>query len=537
MSTRVQPFVPSRQYERRRWHFKSLLPLLLLFGLAKLLLQSTITLLSIHAGYGIFRDELYYLVCGRRLAAGYVDQPPLVALQARLAELLFGYHHLVAFRLLPALAGVLTVVLTGLIASALGGTRRAAALAMLFVLTTPVFLATQSFLSMNAWEPLFWMAAVLAVLRLLAVPEATGWWLLLGAGAGLALENKASAIFLIAALLAALLCTPARHLLARRGFLLAAGITVLLALPNLAWQFAHHFPTLEWLRDVRHSNKDVVLSPLQFVWAQVLILSPFHLLAWLPGVAWLLFGRTARPWRAAGVLYLFFLAIMLALHAKDYYLAPIYPLYFAAGAVFWTEWASASDTHSGVRNGLVAAYAVVVTLAIALTAPFAVPVLSPADFVRYTRILHFEPTDSEQHDGSNFPEFFADHLGWQSLADSVSSVYHRLPPDQQRQTGILTANYGQASAINVLGRPLGLPAAISGHQAYWMWGPHGYTGREMIVVTDAPLAGMLRFYRSCTVADHQTNPYAMPWEQRFIYVCHDRLQPYSADWAQEKYYR
>ena len=534
MSTRVEP-LPYRltQREPRRWRVKPLLPLLLFFGSLKLLLQSGITLLSVHAGYGIHRDELYYLVCGHRLALGYVDQPPLVALQARLAELLFGYHNLVAFRLLPAFAGALTVMLTGLLASALGGTRRAAALAMLFVLTTPVFLATQSFLSMNAWEPVFWMAAVLAVLRLLAVPEATGWWFLLGASAGLALENKASAIFLIAALLLALAATPARRLLRRRGFLLAVGVTVLLALPNLWWQFAHGFPTLEWLEDVRHSNKDVVLSPLQFFWAQVLILSPFQLLAWLPGLAWLLFGRTARPWRAAGVLYLFFIALMMALHAKDYYVAPIYPLYFAAGAVFWIEWAA----RSAVRNGLVAAYATVVTLALVLTAPFAVPVLSPADFVRYTRVVHFEPKDSEQHDGSTFPEFFADHLGWQSLADQVSRVYHALPPAQQRQTGIITANYGQASAINILGRPLGLPVAISGHQAYWMWGPHGYTGKEMIVVTDAPLADMLRFYRSCTVAGHQTSLYAMPWEQRFLYVCHDRFQPYAADWKQEKYYR
>ncbi len=534
MSTRVEPFVPGRPAEHGpRRYFQSLLPLLLLFGLAKLLLQSAITLLSVHAGYGIHRDELYYLVCGHRLAFGYVDQPPLVALQARLAELLFGYHHLVLFRLLPALAGALTVMLTGLLAIALGGTRRAAALAMLFVLTTPVFLATQSFVSMNAWEPVFWMAAVLAVLRLLAVPEAAGWWLLLGASAGLALENKASAIFLIAALLLALAATPARRLLRTRGFLLAVGVTVLLALPNLGWQFAHHFPTLEWLRDVRHSNKDVVLSPLQFFWAQVLMLSPFQLLAWLPGVAWLLFGRTARPWRSAGLLYLFFIAIMMALHAKDYYEAPIYPLYFAAGAVFWTEWASGSRP----RHALVGAYAIFVTLAITLTAPFAVPVLSPGDFVRYTRVLHFEPKDSEQHDGSSFPEFFADHLGWQSLADAVSRVYHALPPSEQRMTGIIAANYGQASAINILGRPLGLPAAISGHQNYWMWGPHGYTGKEMIVVTDAPLAAMLHYYRSCTVADHQTSLYAMPWEQRFIYVCRDRFQSYAADWTQEKYYR
>ena len=220
MSTRVQPYISSALPDRASSAARagSILPLLVLFGAAKLLLQAAITLLSIHAGYGIYRDELYYLECGRRLAAGYVDQPPLVALQARIAELVFGYHHLLGFRLLPALAGAFTVMLTGLLASALGGNRKAAALAMLSVLTVPVLLATQSFLSMNAWDPVFWMAAVLAVLRLLAVPEARRWWVLLGTSAGLGLENKASALFLIAALLLALAATPARHLLRRRGF-------------------------------------------------------------------------------------------------------------------------------------------------------------------------------------------------------------------------------------------------------------------------------------------------------------------------------
>jgi hypothetical protein len=534
MSARVDTAVAvqTAKQETDSW-LGSLPSLLILFAVAKLGLQLGITFLSTHAGYGIFRDELYYLVCGHRLAAGYVDQPPLAALQARVAELLFGYRHLWAFRLLPALAGALMVALTGLLAHAMGGSRKAAALAMLSVLTVPVYLATQSFVSMNAWDPVFWMAAALALLRLLAAPQATGWWLLLGGGAGLALENKASAVFLIAALLLAVAATPARRLLRTRGFLLAVGFTVLLALPNLLWQATHGFPTWEWLHDVQHSDKDVLLLPPQFLLEQVLMLSPLHLLVWLPGVAWLLFSRRSRPWRSAGVLYLFFLAIMMALHAKDYYLAPVYPLLFAAGAVFWTNWAGCS----AARKGVVAGYAALMTLSVVITAPMAVPVLSPANFVRYTRILHFAPIDSEQHPGSAFPEFFADHLGWQSLADSVSRVYHALPLGEQQQTGIITGNYGQASAINILGRPLGLPVAISGHQNYWLWGPNGYTGKIMIVVTDEPLADLLHAYRSCTVADRQTSRYAMPWEQRYIYVCRDRFQPFSATWNQQKYYR
>ncbi len=524
---------PIPEGRRGRNSESSTLPLFFLFGVLKMLLQGGLTLLSVHAGYGIFRDELYYLVCARRLALGYVDQPPLVAVQALLADAMFGHEHLLLFRLLPSLAGALTVVLTGLIAQALGGSRRAVILSMLVMLTVPAFLATQSFLSMNAWDPVFWMMAVLAMLRLPAVPGATGWWLLLGAGAGLGLENKASAIFLIAAMLLGLALTPARYLLRQRGFLLAVGVTLLLALPNLLWQATHGWATWEWLKDVQHSDKDVVLPPARFLLAQVLLFSPFNLIVWLPGALWLLLGRTARPWRAAGALYWIFLLGMLLLHAKDYYLAPVYPLVFAAGAVFWTEWAEGSRLRSRAVSAAVAALVLVMPLNVL----FAVPVLRPEVFQRVARGLHFQPMESEQHPASALPEFYADQLGWQELADDVSRVYRALPPAEQRETGIFAANYGQASAINVLGRPLGLPTAISGHQNYWLWGPDGYSGREMIVIATVPVAEVQKLYARCTVASEERNPFLMPWEQRSIYVCYDRKERFAATWDAQKLYR
>jgi hypothetical protein len=428
---------------------------------------------------------------------------------------------------------VLTVVLTGLLAQALGGNRRAAALAMLAVLTAPVYIATQSFLSMNAWDPVFWMGAVLAMLYLVVNPTALRWWTLLGISAGLGLENKMSAIFLIAAMLIALAATPARRLYRQPGFLLAVGLTVLLVLPNLWWQITNGWPTLEWLRDVQHSDKDVVLSPARFLLAQILMLSPMHILLWVPGVAWLMLARVARPWRSAGVMYLVFLGIMMTLHAKDYYVAPIYPVCFAAGAVCWTQWATRSRALGWALGG----YAALLTVFVALSAPFAVPVLSPQTFMRYAAFMHFEPIESEQHRATLLPEFFGDQLEWTQLVDTVAQVYHALPAAQQAQTGIFASNYGQASDINIAGRSQGLPVAISGHQNYWLWGDHGYTGKEMIVITPDEPAAMQKYYRSCDVAAHQTSPYTMPWEQRYIYVCHDRLVPYARDWAAVKLYR
>jgi len=70
------------------------------------------TTLAIHlfanGHYGIFRDEMYFIVCGWRPDWGYVDQPPLIPLLAATAHALFG-GWLVGFRLLPALMMAATV--------------------------------------------------------------------------------------------------------------------------------------------------------------------------------------------------------------------------------------------------------------------------------------------------------------------------------------------------------------------------------------------------------------------------------------------
>src|SRR5271170_2953124 len=106
--------------------------------------------------YGFFRDELYYMACGEHLAWGYVDQPPFIALVAWFARHLFG-PSLVSMRLFPILAGAAVVFITGLLARELGGGRLAQLLSATAVLFAPADLAFDSFLSMNAFEPLFWL--------------------------------------------------------------------------------------------------------------------------------------------------------------------------------------------------------------------------------------------------------------------------------------------------------------------------------------------------------------------------------------------
>ncbi|MGA7523760.1 MAG: glycosyltransferase family 39 protein [Acidobacteriaceae bacterium] len=540
--------IPQNTATTTREHsFRRFLWICLAFAGLKLAIQVVGNILAQHAGYGIFRDEMYYLILGRHLAFGYVDEPPLVALQARVSELLFGYRHMWSLRLISALAGAATVFLTGAIVWALGGRRVAAALAMLGVTVAGVYLGLDSFLSMNSFDPVFWMLCILALIRITAehgIPDRENfvrfWWIVLGISAGLGFENKDSIVFFLIAALIALLLTPQRRILASRWFAVAMALIVAIALPNLLWQIHYHFPTLEWLVDVSHSNKDVKLPPLAFLGGQIMMLTPWTAGLWITGIVWLLAARRTRPFLFLGVLYLVFLALMMALHAKDYYLAPIYPVYFAAGAMCWLPAPAPDRTPAGrgspLRATLVSAYALLLCVGFVLTVPFSIPVLPPRQMVAWMKTMHYQPTETENHAPTVLPQFYADRFGWHEMVEKVAQVYNALPPQERAITGILTGNYGEASAINLFGPKYGLPVAISGHQAYWLWGPRGYTGQEMILITHETLADLKPYYASCQVAARLDDPLAMPWEQNNVYLCRGRFHTYQADWKDFKYY-
>ena len=154
--------------------------------------------------------------------------------------------------------------------------------------------------------------------------------------------------------------------------------------------------------------------------------------------------------------------------------------------IAWSTWADGKRW----RNVLIGAYAALLFAGTFVFLPFSIPVLPPQQWLAYAQKLHFKPQDSENHDATILPQFYADRFGWHELVHHVAQIYDALPPQQRAVTGIFAGNYGQASAINILGKPHGLPTAISGHQNYWIWGPQGYTGQEMIVVNEEPLAEM-----------------------------------------------
>ncbi len=494
-----------------------------LFAVLTFLIHFLSSLWGSHLGYGFFRDELYFLVCGHHLAWGYVDMPPLAALQARLAEILFGLSP-TAIRIFSFLAAGITVGLSGLLAWQFGGRRTAQVLAMTAVLAAPVFLGASNYLSMNSFEPCFWMGSLLVLLRLVEGSAGPRAWLVFGLLAGLGIENKHSSVFFLVALLAGLLLTPQRRILWSKGC--AAGVTllILLALPNFLWQWVHHFPTYELLNNIAHSDKNIKLPPLAFLVDQANVLLVFSAPLWIGGLAWLGFARKVRPWRFVALTYLVFLAMMMAMHAKDYYLAPIYPVLFAAGAVAFAQLTR--------RTWPLAAYTVVLAYILcAATGPIALTLLPPARYVAYTARYGATKYRFEHH-SSPLPQILSDRFGWPQMVAGFAARYDALPPDVRAHTAIFCDNYGEAGAVNILGPKYGLPTAISGHQNYYYWGWHGYTGDSVLTLGDSPaqFAAIATEVKDLGPFD---NPWTMGYEHRHYFLLRLRV-PFSADWPDFK---
>lgn len=478
--------------------------------------------------YGFFRDELYYIACGQHLAWGYVDQPPLIALLAWFAGHVFG-HSIVALRLLPVLSGGAVVFLTGILARELGGDAFAQCLAALSVLFAPAFLAFDSFFSMNAFEPLFWLGCTLIALRIVS-GGSPRWWLAFGALAGVGLENKHTMLVFGFALVAGLLLSGEIRLFRSKWMWIGALIAFAIFLPNLIWEARHGWPQIEVVRNAQQ-YKNIPISAFEFLGDQVAFLNPLALPVWLGGLAWLLFTRDGRAFRFLGWCYLVVLAVFLILGGKSYYVLPAYPLILAAGAVA-VEGLAEAKHRQWVKTVLPA----MIVAGGLIMAPFGVPFLPINTFLRYENIVPAGKIAKTERDAESvqLPQLYADMFGWQNIATTVSRVYDSLPPTERASCGILAGNYGEAGAIDFYGPALGLPAALSGHNSYYDWGPGNYSGGCMIIFGERS-DRYIKLFGDVRVAAVIQSAHAMPNERTIpVYICRKPMAPLRELWPNFK---
>lgn len=479
-------------------------------------------------GYGVFRDELYYLACGRHPSWGYVDHPPMIGWISALVRATLG-DSLVAIRLLPALAAAATVWITVRMARELGGGTYAQALAGVATALAPVYLALFSFLSMNAFDVVFWALGWWLLIRILHGGDPR-LWLVFGAVAGLGLLNKISVLFLGFGVAVGLVLAGRWEVFRSRWFYLGGAVAGLLFLPHVLWQAAHGWPTREFIANAREL-KMAALSPAGFLSEQVLLAGPLALPLWLAGAVFLLASPNARPVRPLGWAFVAVLGVMIATHAKPYYLGPAFTIFFAAGGV------AIAGLQVFRRSPVLRAAALVVLTAGSLAAaPLAKPLLPVESYVRYAETLGLQASSGERHELGRLPQLFADMHGWRELAVTVAGVYRSLPSTDAARACVFGGNYGEAGAIDFFGPAYGLPPAISGHNSYFLWGPGDCTG-EVVLVIGGDRDDLEGLFAGVELGAIHTCTDCMPYENDLpVWIARGIRRPLAEVWPELKRY-
>ena len=425
--------------------------------------------------YGFFIDEVYFIACSRRLAFGYVDQPPLSITLLSLVRY-FGGDNIFAIRVLPAISVAATVFMTGLLTRKLGGGIISMLIAALAVIIMPILLIFGSFYSMNAYEPLILVSVVFFLIKMVG-EEKPQYWLHVGVLSGIGLMMKHTFILYGVALVIGLLISDKRKLLFNRWILLGGMACFIIILPNLIWQYVHDFPSLELYRN-SFTSKNIEKSYLQVILEQILFVNPATFPLWLFGLISLIFPK-AKTYRFMLFTYLFLLLVLVSgRSSRPDRIASVYTFFVAAGAV-----AIETYLRTGLRR-VVQISVIIIMLAIGiLLAPVFCPLMPPKALKTYISRLGLKIDIEEGKMGEPIPQWLADRIGWHELAAEVAKVYHALPAGEQRNCVIVSDDYGTGGALELYAGEFGLPPVFATHNSFHSWGPPSDTVKTYIGVS------------------------------------------------------
>jgi 4-amino-4-deoxy-L-arabinose transferase-like glycosyltransferase len=454
-------------------------------------------LVAVAGRYGWHRDELYFREAGRHLAWGYVDQPPFTPFVARVADIV-APDNLVVLRLMPALAGVATVVLGALIVRESGGCRRAQVAAAAATATAGFVVGSGHLLSTATFDLAAWMAVLWLVTRLLRTGDPR-WWVAIGAVAGVAMLNKNLVLVLLAALVAALVVERRRDLLVTRWAVAGGAVALAIAAPHLIWQATNGWPQFEMARALSErlggENRTMLLPQ------QILLVGVLALWLWPAGVRWLAHDADGRRFRPLLWAWPIGLAVVFVTGGRPYYAVPLSLVVALAGVRALGD------------RAVTLAWPLAISALVAV--PLALPVL-PVSTARITGAVN---------------DTTGETIGWPELTAQVAAVVHDLPDRERDHIVILTASYGEAGAVDRFGPVLGLPSAYSAHNGYVEFRRPDDDHATVVAVRYEP-EDLAPYFGRCAQVARVDNSQGVDNEAQGtpIVVCRGLRDPWSETW-------
>ena len=465
-----------------------------------------LALLATSTRYGYHRDELYFIVAGRHPAFGYPDQPPLIPLLCAGLEAI--RHSLFLLRLPSALAAGTTTVLSALIAREVGGGRRAQLIAAVCTAASAFTLAIGHFVSTTTPDVLSTTALLWLVIRGL-VRRSGPSFLLAGLVVGVGFEAKPQVGIVATVLTAVLLAIGPRWPFRSWWSLGGVAAALVLAAPYLVWQQLHGWPQHTVAANIGGSSEG---GRIGFIPFQLVLVGPLLTPVWIAGLVAPYRLRSLQPIRFVTPTYVILGVAYIVGNGKAYYIASLYPALLALGGVLLAGWR--------IRTS---AWVAAIGVTAAISAYVALPLL-PARSLEGSAPLALNPDLGEQ-------------VGWPRFIATIAHSWRSLPPAERAHTAIFTANYGEAGAIDVLGRTSGLPDAYSGHNGFSEWGPPPDRDDRALVIgfdNGGELAPQLTGCRQLARVDDgiglDNDEQGLP-----ILVCRTAV-PWSASWRSLRHY-
>jgi 4-amino-4-deoxy-L-arabinose transferase-like glycosyltransferase len=518
---RDRGFIPASWLERWQRALSNDWVLLLLLAVGWGLFL-TLMLVIASRQYGFHRDELNLLDNGQHLAWGYVEYPPLAPFLAHIDLALFGLS-LVGIRSFSVLAACLVLLLTGLMARELGGSRRAQIVAGLAVVTAPVLLFYGLFFSYETFDYLWWVVLAYLMIRLLK-SENPRWWLGIGAAIGLGAMTKYTVAFEVVGLVAGVLFTPARRYLKSPWLWAGVALAALIVLPNLVWQAQHQWVALRFTlsihaRDIRIGRTGLVPYLTGQLYADSNVAA---IVLWVAGFWYYARRPEGQRYRALAWMAAVPFGLFLISQGRPYYPAPIYPMLIAAGSCQVERRLAALSGRrlAWGRTWRYGSLVVVSLLLMALVLPLA-PVNSAWGRVENSVVSEYR-----------------EEIGWRELVRTTAQIRGSLPASEQAGLGILAANYGEAAAVDLYGPAYGLPTAISGIDTYWLRG-YGNPPPQTLIVVGFSQQDAAQIFQSCQVAGHISNRYGIQNEEANhpdIFLCRNPRYPWPQFWNKFQYF-
>ena len=431
--------------------------------LAGLAFFKLIVHLLANTNYGFHRDEFLYLAQGEHLDFGYMEVPPMIAVYAKMALSFGGSLFLV--RLLPTMIGVLSVILIGILIKDLGGKRWAQFFGCIAFIFAPVFLRGNMLFQPVAFNQFMWFLSAFVMIRLVKTQNLK-YWFYFGVVAGFAILTKYSVAFFYVAMFLGILLTEQRKWLTKPQPYLAILLALMIASPNIWWQFQHNLPVVHHMQELKETQL-VNVNLGRFFVDQLFMLLTANVV-WIAGLIFLFIHKPFKKYRFLAWTFIFTILIIAYLNGKSYYTIGAYSMLFVFGGLAIEHWIKSSRL-----KWTVATFIIIITIPFTPYSITILPIHQMKDYCSFMKEnvglsapLYWE--DGKIHD---IPQDYADMFGWEEMVENVSEYYHALPDSLKNTCSIYGGSYGHAGAINYYREKYDLPEAMSFSSSFVIWTP------------------------------------------------------------------